>query len=224
MTLGVIPQKNNLYALRILGSCGEFSYNELLNLAEVTKKFGFGNVTATSRGTIEVNGITEQKLEDAIAAVQQCGLRLGGTGTTVRVIVACKGTDCRRGMFDVHGLACKLNKEFYGINVPKKFKIGVFGCLNSLGKAMSQDIGVMPSFTDIGKFELYVGGLLGNSPIQGVHIPVPLAEEKLTAAIKHILTLYQKKGSYPQRLRAVLDADPELWNDIRKYIQELAAM
>ena len=44
----------------------------------------------------------------------------------------------------------------------KKFKIGVFGCLNSLGKAMAQDIGVMPSFTEPGKFEIYIGGLLGN--------------------------------------------------------------
>ena len=144
MIFGVLPQKKNQYALRILGNCGEFTSEELLRLSELTAKFGNGKITATSRGTFELNGVSESELEPAIEAVQAAKLRLGGTGATVRAIVACKGTDCRKGMFDVHAFACRLDKEFYGIDVPKKFKIGVFGCLNSLGKAMAQDIGVVP--------------------------------------------------------------------------------
>lgn len=156
MIFGVLPQKKNQYALRILGNCGEFTSEELLRLSELTAKFGNGKITATSRGTFELNGVSESELEPAIEAVQAAKLRLGGTGATVRAIVACKGTDCRKGMFDVHAFACRLDKEFYGIDVPKKFKIGVFGCLNSLGKAMAQDIGVMPSFTEPGKFEIFI--------------------------------------------------------------------
>ena len=155
-------------------------------------------------------------------AVQAAKLRLGGTGATVRAIVACKGTDCRKGMFDVHAFACRLDKEFYGIDVPKKFKIGVFGCLNSLGKAMAQDIGVVPSFTEPGKFEIYIGGLLGNRPVQGKHIPVPLKEEMVADAIRYVLDIYKTNGIYPQRLRTVLDDKKELWQEINYYFKSLA--
>ena len=222
MTLGVLPQKNNRYALRILGSCGEFTSEELLRLSELTARFGSGRITATSRGTVELNGVAESELEAAIEAVQAAKLRLGGTGATVRAVVVCKGTDCRKGMFDVHTLACKLDEEFYGIDVPKKFKIGVFGCPNSLGKAMAQDVGIMPSFTETGKFEIYIGGLLGNRPVQGKCIPVPLQEDRLVDAIKYILDVYKANGIYPQRLRAVLDNKTELWQEINCYFESMA--
>lgn len=224
MTLGVIPQKGGLYALRILGTCGSFTAAEVAKAAELAAKFGSGHLTATSRGTFELEGVTEDELEQAVEAVKASGLRLGGTGGTVRAVVACKGTSCRRGMFDVHKLACKMDKEFYGMEVPKKFKIGVFGCKNSLGKAMAQDVGIMPSFSSLGKYEIYVGGLLGNSPVQGKHIAVPLDEEQLLAAVKFIIDLYNEHGVAPQRLRAVLDQKPDLWEQISSYCQSIACM
>ena len=48
MIFGVLPQKKNQYALRILGNCGEFTSEELLRLSELTAKFGNGKITATS--------------------------------------------------------------------------------------------------------------------------------------------------------------------------------
>lgn len=80
MIFGVLPQKKNQYALRILGNCGEFTSEELLRLSELTAKFGNGKITATSRGTFELNGVSESELEPAIEAVQAAKLRLGGTG------------------------------------------------------------------------------------------------------------------------------------------------
>lgn len=222
MAFGIIPQKNNLFALRIVGSCGKFSAVELIKIAELAAEFGNGSVTATSRGTCEIEGVAENKLDKAVAKIKEQGLQLGGTGATVRAVVACKGTECRRGMFDVHALARELNQAFYGMEVPKKFKIGVFGCKNSLGKAMAQDVGIMPSFTSLGKFELYVGGLLGNKPVQGRHLAVALTKEQVIGSIAFIIELYRKEGSYPQRLRAVLDAKPHLWAEIENYLMKQA--
>ena len=54
MSFGVLPQKKNQYALRILGNCGEFTSEELLRLSELTAKFGNGKITATSRGMVSV--------------------------------------------------------------------------------------------------------------------------------------------------------------------------
>lgn len=223
MTTGIIQQKNNFFALRIIGNCGQFNVTELTALGKIAEAFGNGSITATSRGTMELDGIAAENLDQAVAAVAKAGLRLGGTGATVRAVVACKGSACRRGLFDVHALACRLDKQFYGQEVPKKFKIGVFGCLNSLGKAMAQDVGIMPSFTRPGCLELYIGGLLGNKPVQGRHVAVPLAQEQVPEAIAYVIELYRQHGVYPQRLRAVLDGRPELWQQIEDYCRRLAA-
>ena len=97
----------------------------------------------------------------------------------------------------------------------------MFGCINSLGKAKSQDIGRMPSFKNPHKFEIYIGGLLGNSPVYGQHIDIALNKEQLIYAIKFIIEIYQKNGKYPQRLRKVLDTNPNLWQEITDYLTKL---
>ena len=218
---GVIAQKNNFYALRILGDCGEFSTNELIAISQIANTYGNKKITATARGTIEIEQIPENNLSSAIDAIKQANLKLGGTGITIRAIVACKGSTCNKGLFDVHALASELNALFFGLSVPKKLKIGVFGCINSLGKAKSQDIGIMPAFKHPQKFELYIGGLLGNSPIYGKHIPIALTKSQLILAIKFIIEIYQKHGKYPQRLRKVLDTNPILWQKLNDYIAKL---
>ena len=218
---GVIAQKNNFYALRILGDCGEFSTNELIAISQIANTYGNKKITATARGTIEIEQIPENNLSSAIEAIKQANLKLGGTGTTIRAIVACKGSTCNKGLFDVHSLASELNTLFFGLSVSKKLKIGVFGCINSLGKAKSQDIGIMPAFKHPQKFELYIGGLLGNSPIYGKHIPIALTKSQLILAIKFIIEIYQKHGKYPQRLRKVLDTNPILWQKLNDYIAKL---
>lgn len=141
MIPGIIQQKNNFYTARIVGNCGEFSTQELINIAQISSIYGNGKITVTSRGTIEIEQISPNNLENIINEINKYNLRLGGTGTTVRAIVSCKGTTCTKGLYDVHALATELDNLFYGQIVPKKFKIGVFGCINSLGKAKSQDIG-----------------------------------------------------------------------------------
>ena len=218
---GIIHQKNNFYTARIVGNCGEFSAQELIAIAQIASTYGNGKITATSRGTIEIEQISPDNIESMLAEIKAHNLRLGGTGTTVRAIVSCKGTTCTKGLYDVHALARELDDLFYGQIVPKKLKIGVFGCINSLGKAKSQDIGIMPSFKNPHKFEIYIGGLLGNSPVYGQHIDIALNKEQLICAIKFIIEIYQKNGKYPQRLRKVLDTNPNLWQEITDYLTKL---
>ena len=143
MIFGVLPQKKNQYALRILGNCGEFTSEELLRLSELTAKFGNGKITATSRGTFELNGVSESELEPAIEAVQAAKLRLGGTGATVRAIVACKGTDCRKGMFDVHAFACRL-KNFMVLMYLKNLKSVSLAVLIALVRLWHRILGLCP--------------------------------------------------------------------------------
>lgn len=202
--VGIIRQKNNLFALRILGRCGEFTTEELRAISQIAQSFGNGKVTATSRSTIEINGIAANMLEEAVASARLQGLRLCGTGKTVRAVMACKGTECTHGLYDVHKLACTLENTFLGKTVPKKFKIGVFGCPNSLGKARLQDVGFIPSCTQKGQLDIYVGGMAGRTPVFGNKIAT-IPENLALEAVKIILYSYQINGKGGERFGKTIE-------------------
>ena len=56
---GIIHQKNNFYTARIVGNCGEFSAQELIAIAQIASTYSNGKITATSRGTIEIEQISQ---------------------------------------------------------------------------------------------------------------------------------------------------------------------
>lgn len=216
MTAGILPQKNNRWAARILSTGGVFSAAELKRIAGLAERFGNGHVTATSRGTIEIDGIAAEKLEGFPAAVRASGLRLGGTGATVRSVTACKGTACVRGAFDVQALAVRLDAAFVGQPVPKKFKIGVFGCWNSLGKACSQDVGILPAGP--GMFTLYMGGMMGKTPQLGMEAGKAVPAARIFEAIECMLTAYRRQGEPGERFGHLLRRRPEIAAQIQREI------
>ena len=207
MTAGVLKQKENRYALRILGRCGVFSAEQLQAAAEVANRFGDGTVTATSRGTLEIGGIPAEAVDQAVEATRSAGLHLGGTGATVRSVAACKGTVCTKGLYDVHALAMELENAFLGQPVPKKFKIGVYGCPNSLGKAMGQDVGIQPHLPFDNTFDLYLGGRMGRVPALGLPLGFPLRREQLIPALTFLVEEYRRLGQNGERLRVILDRE-----------------
>ena len=222
MALGVLRQKNGRYALRLLGSSGVFDSGALRSAAALADHYGDGTVTATSRGTLEVGGIEEESLDAALAEAECLGLRVGGTGATVRAVTACKGSVCTKGLFDVHALAEELDEAFVGLPTPKKFKIGVFGCPNSLGKAQGQDVGIQPHLPFHGTFDLYLGGRMGRVPAFGQPLGVPLEREKIVAAVALILERYQERALEGERFQALLEREPGLLEELKKECKALA--
>ncbi|WP_440336928.1 hypothetical protein [Megamonas funiformis] len=89
---GIIHQKNNFYTARIVGNCGEFSAQELIAIAQIASTYGNGKITATSRGTIEIEQISPDNIESMLAEIKAHNLRLGGTqlelSSAVKVLLA----------------------------------------------------------------------------------------------------------------------------------------
>lgn len=132
---------------RIITRNGKITVDESRCISEAAEKFGNGNITMTSRLTIEVQGIPYDKIDDFRAFVAQAGLETGGTGDKVRPVVCCKGTTCHFGLIDTFAISEEIHNRFFkgyaNVKLPHKFKISVGGCPNNCMKPDLNDIGVV---------------------------------------------------------------------------------
>lgn len=146
--LGFLHRKGtDLFNCRIITRNGKVTAQELAYITEAAKKFGNGEVTMTTRLTLEVQGIPYDKIDEFLAFVHQAGLETGGTGAKVRPVVSCKGTTCQYGLLDSYGISSEIHERFFkgysDVALPHKFKIAVGGCPNNCVKPNLNDIGIV---------------------------------------------------------------------------------
>ena len=132
----------DVFNIRVITRNGKITVAEHRAIAEAAEKFGSGEVTMTTRLTMEIQGVPYAKLNDLFDFLHAAGLETGGTGSKVRPIVSCKGTTCQYGLLDSFGLSAKLHERFYdgyhNVTLPHKFKIAVGGLPQQLRQAGSE--------------------------------------------------------------------------------------
>ncbi len=147
--LGFLQDKRyaDVFNVRIITKNGKITADEHRAVAEAAERFGSGEVTMTSRLTLEIQGVKYEKLDALFAFVAENGLETGGTGSLVRPVVSCKGTTCQYGLIDTFGLSEKIHERFYkgyhDVVLPHKFKIAVGGCPNNCVKPDLNDLGII---------------------------------------------------------------------------------
>ncbi|MGN1164697.1 MAG: FAD-dependent oxidoreductase [Candidatus Ornithospirochaeta sp.] len=147
--LGCLQDKRypDVFNVRIITRNGKISSEEHRVIAEAAEKFGSGEVTMTTRLTLEIQGVKYENIQSLIDYVNERGLSTGGTGSKVRPVVSCKGTTCQYGLCDTFGLSEKLHDLFYvgyhDVTLPHKFKIAVGGCPNNCVKPNLNDLGIV---------------------------------------------------------------------------------
>lgn len=147
--LGCLQDKRygDVFNIRVITKNGKITAAEQRIIAQAAEKFGSGEVTMTSRLTLEIQGVHYSNIEDAIAYLNENGLLTGGTGSLVRPVVSCKGTTCQYGLIDTFGLSEKIHDRFYigyhNVTLPHKFKIAVGGCPNNCVKPDLNDLGIV---------------------------------------------------------------------------------
>ncbi|MEG2788196.1 MAG: 4Fe-4S binding protein [Romboutsia sp.] len=138
------------FSCRVITENGAITADQLINVAEIAKKYGNGDISLTSRLTLEIPGIKYEDIENTKEYLKKDNLVSGGTGSRVRPIVPCKGTVCTFGLCDTQAIGTTLHKEFYekwyDVKLPHKFKIGIGGCPNNCVKPSLNDFGVIGQF------------------------------------------------------------------------------
>lgn len=147
--LGCLQDKRypDRFNVRVITRNGKLTTDEQRAVAEAADRFGSGEVTMTTRLTLEIQCVPYDKLEELIDFLRAAGLQTGGTGSLVRPVVSCKGTTCQYGLLDSFGLSEKLHERFYigyhNVTLPHKFKIAVGGCPNNCVKPNLNDLGIV---------------------------------------------------------------------------------
>ena len=147
--LGCLQDKRypDRFNVRIITRNGKLTSEEQRTVAEAAERFGSGEVTMTTRLTLEVQCVPYARLDELFAFLHEHGLDTGGTGSKVRPVVSCKGTTCQYGLCDTFALSEKLHTLFYigyhDVTLPHKFKIAVGGCPNNCVKPNLNDIGII---------------------------------------------------------------------------------
>ena len=132
---------------RVITRNGKITAEEARTIAEAAEMFGSGEVTMTSRMTMEIQGVPFENIEPLREYLMQVGLETGGTGSKVRPVVSCKGTTCQYGLIDTFGLSEEIHERFFhgyaDVKLPHKFKIAVGGCPNNCVKPDLNDLGII---------------------------------------------------------------------------------
>ncbi len=147
--LGCLQDKRypDVFNVRVITRNGKITTDEHRAIAEAADRFGSGEVTMTTRLTLEVQSVKYENTDALFAFLAEHGLQTGGTGAKVRPVVSCKGTTCQYGLIDTFALSEKLHKLFYegyhDVALPHKFKIAVGGCPNNCVKPDLNDLGII---------------------------------------------------------------------------------
>lgn len=147
--LGCLQDKRyeDIFNVRVITRNGKITAQEQQKIAEAAEKFGSGEVTMTTRLTLEIQGVPYDNIEPVMEFLKEAGLEIGGTGSKVRPVVSCKGTTCQYGLIDTFELSEKLHDLYYtgyhDVSLPHKFKIAVGGCPNNCVKPNLNDLGII---------------------------------------------------------------------------------
>lgn len=147
--LGCLQDKryDDIFNVRVITRNGKITAEEQKKIAEAAEKFGTGEVTMTTRLTLEIQGVPYDSIEDVREFLSEAGLETGGTGSKVRPVVSCKGTTCQYGLIDTFGLSQKMHELYFkgysDVALPHKFKIAVGGCPNNCVKPDLNDLGIV---------------------------------------------------------------------------------
>ncbi len=151
----------NAFNARVITVNGKITSAQAKVVAEAAEKYASGELTFTTRLTIEVRGVQYDAIEEFCEYIAKAGLYTGGTGPKVRPIVSCKGTTCQYGLCDTFALSEKIHEKFYlgchDVKLPHKFKIAVGGCPNNCVKPNLNDIGIVGQCVSVVNKEICKG-------------------------------------------------------------------
>ena len=174
--------------------------DKLIKIGEVAKKYN---------GVLKINSgqrilITNLKEEDLPAIWEELGMEPAvKVQNSLKNVEICPANYCKRSKYPTIGIGMKLSKNFHGMQLPCRTKIGVAGCKNACTSVYSKDIGVLVDLDK--KFYITAGGSAGYYPRSSDLVTKGLSEEEAFKLVKTILYYYKDNAQPGEKLGDFID-------------------
>jgi sulfite reductase beta subunit-like hemoprotein len=208
--LGIYPQRNGAFMVRVRVSGGEIACDRLAGLADLLSAAG-GYAHLTSRQDIQLHDIPVARVKEAVWACDRLGLPFhGGGGNTYRNILVGEDSGLSSAaVFDVFPYAHAINRAVQSCEkafaLPRKFKIGLFASERDRLRAAVQDVGFLAQ-RRAGQegFAVYAAGGMGRDSSAGVELFDFLPAQQAPRAVLALLDLFYDHGDRTNRQQARL--------------------
>lgn len=186
----ILQRDKVTYAIKTNTPGGFVNSDQLRRIAEVVEKYGIQAVKMTSAQRMLLIGLPEDKLDDASADLGDMGGAF--TGVCVHYVKICPGaTYCKRGQQNSIALGLRMDKMFQGVNLPKKFKMGISGCQNDCSEVCIKDAGLIG--TPKG-WNVMLGGNGGAAPRFAVRLAEAVtSEDEALNLVERIISWFKNK-------------------------------
>ena len=174
--------------------------DKLIKIGEVAKKYN---------GVLKINSgqrilITNLKEEDLPAIWEELDMEPAvKVQNSLKNVEMCPANYCKRSKYPTIGIGMKISKNFHGMHLPCRTKIGVAGCKNACTSVYSKDIGVLVDLDK--KFYITAGGSAGYYPRSSDLVTKGLSEEEAFKLVKTILYYYKDNAQPGEKLGDFID-------------------
>lgn len=199
------------YMLRVRIPACEMTAPQARALASIAHESGHEIVDVTTRGNIQIQGLTIDKVPGVIAALSAAGLTSKQTGLdNVRNVTShpFAGIDPTE-LIDTRELARAVTGLFIDnrdlADLPRKFNIAFNGRADNSPGEWTQDVAWLAAIgpdSTVG-FRLLLGGTQGQAPHLGWHVPVFVRPKQVTGVTLQVLRIFQEMGSRSARRNQV---------------------
>lgn len=232
--VGVFYRKQTpgAFMMRLRMSSGFSNAAQFRTIAEISEAHGPGFVDLTTRQQIQLRGFTIENVQHIWNRLEEVGLGSLQTGfDNIRGVIGCPVAGLTPNeLFDASHVGREFtnlivgNKEF--TDIPRKFNVGITGCLDNCTHTASQDIALTPAVKEIDGeekkgFNVAVGGKMGSG---GYTVAQPLdvfvVPEEASVLCADITLIFRDHGPRTARNKsrlAFLIAD---WG-VEKFRKEL---
>ncbi|MBI5179571.1 MAG: 4Fe-4S binding protein [Nitrospinae bacterium] len=142
---GFIKQRQkDKFTVRLKCPGGKMTIEKLKKVVEAAEQFGSDFVHLTSRQSMEIPYVDYHDFGPLMDQLKEAGQEVASCGPRVRVPNACGGCEYNpNGLTDTVKMADIVNKRFFGIRVPHKFKTSFSGCPFDCIRSTTADLGLM---------------------------------------------------------------------------------
>ena len=173
--VGVFYRKQipGAFMMRLRMSSGFSNAEQFRAIAEISEAHGPGFVDLTTRQQIQLRGFAIENVQHIWNRLEEVGLGSLQTGfDNIRGVIGCPVAGLTPNeLFDASHVGREFtrlivgNREF--TDIPRKFNVGITGCLDNCTHTASQDIALTPAVKEIDGLEMKgfnvaVGGKMGS--------------------------------------------------------------